>query len=154
MAHFETPEEIANFLRIHYSKEAILDKARKRKRSVSYQDPNLEANGLIRAVERLPDRNHREGKQILTTLIRCAAERARIVAILQSVADPQQKAILTQAAASLTPQHVYAWYMKLWHYTFKKIHAIEKRTVDAISDKLSSIAIPMNFGEIAKDSHI
>jgi len=154
MAHFETEAEIRNFMRINYSKEAILDKARNRKRTVSYQNPDMEGNGLLKAVESLPNERYREGKQLMTTLVRCAIERARIVSVMDTVHDPLQKKILRDQAASITPQHVYAYYMKEWHYTFEHIHTLEKRTTEAIENTLSHIGIPLNCGEIAEEAHI
>lgn len=151
--HFETEAEVRNFLKLEMNSKKIHERARNREHIINYNDKPLKMYGILKALRRLPKQQHREGKILIETKLKCTMERDKLMKHAQLAIEPSQKQYFLNRANNLTNDYIYAWFIKDWGYPLEKILAIEKRTLDAISDKLN-IAIPLTFGEIGTQGGI
>ena len=152
--HFETMPEIHNFFKKEMSSEKIRERAKNRNKVINYYNPRTQHRMIMLAINQLPTRKYREGKILLTTITKCAIERERLVRIANNTKEPAAKYFLIEEAKKLDKSEVYKHYMNEWKYPLKKIKEIEKRTCDAIGDKLEIVNVPITVGETIKQGGI
>jgi len=151
---FDTEQEVRNFLRLEMNPEAIRARASKRKRIINYENPRTQYRVIMAGIARLETRKHREGKMLLTTITRCAMERDRLMRVMHNTNEPSAKYCIAEQIKSLDREEVYKHYMKEWGYNLKKLMEIEKRTLDAIGDKINLVSTPITVGETIKQKGI